>query len=290
MLSDGAKRLLYRDRELDLVRMMLEQDIAAGDHDAALRLVDELGAQFGRLEEAEHHRTRIESLRRAEVDRRIAEGMQAIRRLLATNDWNGATQAADRLHRLLPDAPGLEDLGNQIAGPDPSLHRGGDPDAGRPRRRTDRRGHVAARARSASGQRRVRGWSTSPSDHRRPSRSDGATLPSHGVGEGVVRRGPAGRGHHPGLPQHPDGGGGRGDDADPATRSRRLAGAPSPLPRAERAEPSRPWPGTRPRMLPCPQTPPSHRSIVRATPAAACAGSTPDATPPAATSTTSSPD
>ena len=31
MLSDGAKRLLYRDRELDLVRMMLEQDIAAGD-------------------------------------------------------------------------------------------------------------------------------------------------------------------------------------------------------------------------------------------------------------------
>lgn len=114
MLSDGAKRLLYRDRELDLVRMMLEQDIAAGDHDAALRLVDELGGQFGRLEEAEDHRTRIASLRRAEVDRRIAEGMQTIRRLLAGNDWNAATQAADRLHRLLPDAPGLEDLGNQI--------------------------------------------------------------------------------------------------------------------------------------------------------------------------------
>ncbi|MEE2972080.1 MAG: hypothetical protein VX672_03055 [Planctomycetota bacterium] len=114
MLSDGAKRLLYRDRELELVRMMLEQDVAAGDHDAALRLVDELAAQVGRLEEAENHRTRIDSLRRAAVDRRIAEGMQTIRRLLAGNDWKAATRAADRLHRLLPDAPGLEDLGNQI--------------------------------------------------------------------------------------------------------------------------------------------------------------------------------
>lgn len=115
MLSDGAKKLLYRDRELDLVRMMMEQDIAAGDHDAALRLVDELGTQFGRLEEAERNRTRIDSLRQAEVERRIAEGLQTIRRLLARSDWAGATQAADRLHRLLPDAPGLDGLANQIA-------------------------------------------------------------------------------------------------------------------------------------------------------------------------------
>ena len=115
MLSDGAKKLLYRDRELDLVRMMLEQDIAAGDHDAALRLVDELGSQFGRLEEAERSRSRIDSLRQADVERRVAEGMQTIRRLLAGGDWTAATQAADRLHRLLPDAPGLDGLANQIA-------------------------------------------------------------------------------------------------------------------------------------------------------------------------------
>ncbi|MCP4833988.1 MAG: hypothetical protein GY895_04420 [Phycisphaera sp.] len=115
MLSDGAKRLLYRDRELDLLRMILEQDIASGQHDAALHLVDELGANFGRLEEAEHHRGRIDSIRRSEVEGRIAEGMQSIRRLLANGEWNAATGAADRLHRLLPDAPGLDGLVNQIA-------------------------------------------------------------------------------------------------------------------------------------------------------------------------------
>ena len=115
MLSDGAKRLLYRDRELDLLRMILEQDIAGGDHDAALRLVEELGVTFGRLEEAEHHRSRIDSIRKAEVEQRIAEAMQTIRRHLASGDWNAATSAADRLHRLLPDAPGLDGLVNQIA-------------------------------------------------------------------------------------------------------------------------------------------------------------------------------
>ena len=115
MLSDGAKRLLYRDRELDLLRMILEQDIAGGDHDAALRLVEELGSEFGRLEEAERHRSRIDSIRMAEVEQRITEAKQTIRRHLASGDWNAATGAADRLHRLLPDAPGLDGLVNQIA-------------------------------------------------------------------------------------------------------------------------------------------------------------------------------
>jgi hypothetical protein len=115
MLSDASKRLLYRDRELDLVRMMLERDVAAGDHDAALRLVDELGGQFGRLEEAEAQRSRIESIREAEVRSRLSEGMRVIRRHLANGDWTSATAEADRLHRLLPDAPGIDGLGNQIA-------------------------------------------------------------------------------------------------------------------------------------------------------------------------------
>lgn len=115
MLSDSAKRLLYRDRELDLVRMVLERDIAAGDHDAALRLVDELGTQFGRLEEAEGHRSRIASLREAEVRDRLAAGMAIIRRHLANGDWGAATTEADRLHRLLPGASGLDGLANQIA-------------------------------------------------------------------------------------------------------------------------------------------------------------------------------
>ena len=116
MLSDAAKRLVYRDRELDLLRMLVEQDIAARDFDAALRMVDELASQFGRLEEAESLRSRIESIRRSEVERRIREGTEEIERLLVARDWGSATQSLHRLERLFPDVAAIENLPDQILG------------------------------------------------------------------------------------------------------------------------------------------------------------------------------
>jgi hypothetical protein len=114
MLSDQAKRLVYRDRELELLRMLLEQDIASGDFDAAMRMVDELGNQFGRREEAEGLRTRIDASRREEVERRIGEGTRHIARLLAAGDWNAAAGVQHRLERLFPDAPSIASLPEQI--------------------------------------------------------------------------------------------------------------------------------------------------------------------------------
>ena len=116
MLSDAAKRLVYRDRELDLLRMLVEQDIADRDFDAALRMVDELASQFGRLEEAETLRSRIESSRRSEVERRVREETQEIERLLAAGDWNSASHCLHRLQRLFPDVASIEDLPDQILG------------------------------------------------------------------------------------------------------------------------------------------------------------------------------
>jgi hypothetical protein len=116
MLSDAAKRLVYRDRELDLLRMLVEQDIAVRDFDAALRMVDELASQFGRLEEAESLRSRIESIRRSEVERRIREGTEEIERLLVARDWGSATQSLHRLERLFPDVAAIENLPDQILG------------------------------------------------------------------------------------------------------------------------------------------------------------------------------
>ena len=114
MLSDASKRLVYRDRELDLLRMLIEQDIAAGEFDAALRLVDELSSGFGRLEESEMFRTRIEDARHAEVETRITSGLQDVNRRLNAGDWNQAIVVARRLQRLFPDAPALPDLESHV--------------------------------------------------------------------------------------------------------------------------------------------------------------------------------
>ena len=114
MLSDQAKRLVYRDRELELLRMLVEQDIASGDFDAAMRMVDELGTQFGRREEAEGLRTRIDANRREEVERRIEDGTRHIARLLAAGDWDAAAGVQRRLERLFLETPSIASLPEQI--------------------------------------------------------------------------------------------------------------------------------------------------------------------------------
>lgn len=114
MLSDASKRMVYRDRELDLLRMLIEQDIGAGEFDAALRLVDELSSGFGRLEESETYRSRIEEARHADVELNIRSGLQDINRRLEAGDWNQAILVARRLQRLFPDAPDLTDLETHV--------------------------------------------------------------------------------------------------------------------------------------------------------------------------------
>ena len=114
-LSDASKRMLYRDRELDLLRMLTEQDIATGDFNSAMRMVNELALQFGFLEEAEAFRSRIEEARRADVERQIKIGLEQLNRNLTSEDWHGAMLLATRLKRLYPDEPSVQDLENHVA-------------------------------------------------------------------------------------------------------------------------------------------------------------------------------
>jgi hypothetical protein len=113
-LSDAAKRMLYRDRELDLLRMVIEQDIAANNFDAALHLVGELASHFGMLEEAENFRSRIEAARHAEVERRISTGVHQLNQALAVGDYDGARITATRLGRLFPDNPMVQELEERV--------------------------------------------------------------------------------------------------------------------------------------------------------------------------------
>ena len=220
MLSDTAKRLLYRDRELDLLRMMVEQDIAAGDHESALRLVDELSEHFGRLEEAEAHRTRIGSLRRAEVETRIEEEMRSIRRLLEAGDWSGEPgppSGSDGSSRR-PGSGGSRPPGG--GGSATSLDRTGEPHAGcHADGRIDEAMTLLRDLDRHLEERRPGAWST----WRRSSSPIGifsAPVPGRRRREAVDRRRRTRGDDRPRLPEHEDGRGGRRADARPAAEGR----------------------------------------------------------------------
>ena len=114
MLSESARRVLYRQRELDLLRTAIEDDIARSDHNAALRLCDEMAGQFGYREEAEAFRTRIVQARRASDEAQIRAALVTLDEYLAARDWPQAHAVAARLRRLFPESHVVLELDTRI--------------------------------------------------------------------------------------------------------------------------------------------------------------------------------
>ncbi|MCH2146990.1 MAG: hypothetical protein MK073_04155, partial [Phycisphaerales bacterium] len=109
-LSESAKRILYRDRELGLLRKTVEEDLHAGDFHAALVHCDQMGTVFGAVEEAEALRLQIQQIIHEQHEARIRNEMTNLQTLLDAHKWVEAYQFAARLRRLFPDSPLLHDV------------------------------------------------------------------------------------------------------------------------------------------------------------------------------------
>lgn len=114
MLSDTARRVLYRERELELLRRTIEEDLQRGDFNAALVLCEDIEKLFGYNEEAEAARSRVLELRNAALSEDIQQQITEVHRLLSNGRWRRARSAASRLYRLYPDSPQLEELEHNI--------------------------------------------------------------------------------------------------------------------------------------------------------------------------------
>lgn len=102
-LSDDARRVLNRDRERELLRRAIREDISKGDWDAALVLVEELAERFGYREDAEGFRAQIAKARSASQVSRLNEAVGSFDRLIADRKWDEAEEEAQRVARLFPD-------------------------------------------------------------------------------------------------------------------------------------------------------------------------------------------
>jgi hypothetical protein len=114
MLSDHAKRTLFRERELHLLRDAIEGDIGRGEYDAAVALCDELAAVFGYRKEAESFRARIEQAREDHYQHEVAAAMSTFDELLAARDWGRVHQEAARIRRLYAESHLVADLDRRI--------------------------------------------------------------------------------------------------------------------------------------------------------------------------------
>ncbi len=113
-LSDSAKRVLYRQRDMRLLRRAIEEDISRGDYDAAWTLCGDLAELYGCREEAEAFRSRIAQRRHDHYEARVQAELEILEALLAERDWAAVHQEAARIRRLYPDSHLLEDLDKRI--------------------------------------------------------------------------------------------------------------------------------------------------------------------------------
>ena len=103
MLSDAAKRVLFRQRDVDAVRQAVQEEIARGAFDAASHLCDDLEMILDQGPMAQQLRAAIEAAQRQTHDDRFQSDLVAFDQMLHSGDWAGARQQADALHARYGD-------------------------------------------------------------------------------------------------------------------------------------------------------------------------------------------
>lgn len=113
-LSDAAKQVAYRAKDLEALRTAIREDLGRGDFEAATMLVNEMERRFGYALEADKIREQINSGSRAAIDQRVTDTVEHVELLLTRYEWTDATRECERLQRLFPTHPEARRLPERI--------------------------------------------------------------------------------------------------------------------------------------------------------------------------------
>lgn len=113
-LSDNAKSLIYRDRELEALREAIHGDIIRQEYTPARKLVEVIESRFGLTDEAAKLRDSIEKSRAATLEEKIDLAVQGIEDLCRARQWARALRESQRIMRLFPNNPKVGALPDRI--------------------------------------------------------------------------------------------------------------------------------------------------------------------------------
>ncbi len=113
-LSDQAKSLIFREREVEAFRESIHADLMRQDYKTAEALADAVESRFGYIEEASRLRQEIEESRKATLQEKIDAAIERIDSILARRDWAQALREANRIIKLFPDNEKVSSLPQRI--------------------------------------------------------------------------------------------------------------------------------------------------------------------------------
>jgi len=113
-LSDQAKGLIFRERELEAFREAIHEDLIRQDYETALALIDGIEQKFGYADEAARLRKDVEQSRQATLGEKIDAAVSRIQESIDRKDWGRAIREGDRVLQLFPDNPKVASLPGRI--------------------------------------------------------------------------------------------------------------------------------------------------------------------------------
>jgi hypothetical protein len=114
-LSDQAKSLIFRDRELEAFREVIHADLMSEDYQSAESLVEAIEQRFGYGDEAARLREEIRESREGSLEQKIDAAIARIDSILERYEWTQALREARRIMRLFPDNEKVADLPERVA-------------------------------------------------------------------------------------------------------------------------------------------------------------------------------
>ncbi|MCC7145891.1 MAG: hypothetical protein IT443_05550 [Phycisphaeraceae bacterium] len=114
LISETAKRIVYREKDRQVLRQAIQEDVNKGDIDGALVLINQMGETYGYHEEAEVLRAQISQEQTADVNRKIDSALARLDDLLASNAWDKAYAEVGRIQRTYPHSPRVQNLEQRV--------------------------------------------------------------------------------------------------------------------------------------------------------------------------------
>jgi hypothetical protein len=114
LISERGKAVAFREKDLDVVRRALQEEMSRKDWEAALKLADEIETGFGYKQEADRFRDDIKT-KRDEIQRqKISELLAPVDRYIQAEAWGSALQEAQQLMANYPDDSQVQRLPEEI--------------------------------------------------------------------------------------------------------------------------------------------------------------------------------
>lgn len=113
-LSDQAKSLLFRDREIEAFREIVQEDVMRQDYQTAEALIDTVETKLGYADEAQRLREDLSQSKKATLEEKIDAAIGRIQSFIERGQWAQAVRASDRITRLFPDNPKIAALPERI--------------------------------------------------------------------------------------------------------------------------------------------------------------------------------